>query len=399
MKQALADGSILLVESTSNQVDQNGGYTGMTPSKFVAYVKKIARETGLPESRLLLGGDHLGPNSWQKLKSDEAMANSHELIRQYVAAGYQKIHLDASMFLADDQGDRHKPLEDEIVARRAAALCVTAENTWKQLPAGSPAPVYVIGTEVPIPGGATEHEEGLSVTPAADALKTVEITRRAFLDAGAGDAWERVCGLVVQPGVEYGDDQVFDFKAPEAEELSHALDDVPGVVFEAHSTDYQLPSALLKMTQMHFCIHKVGPWLTFAWREALFALAQIEKFIVKDSPASGIVDVLESVMVDNPVYWKKYYPGTEREQFIKRKFSYSDRSRYYWPDPRLSASLSSLFGNLRKNKIPPTLISQYLPLQYHAWRRGEVSLDPEELAWFHVGEVLRVYSSACGMAG
>jgi D-tagatose-1,6-bisphosphate aldolase subunit GatZ/KbaZ len=227
----------------------------------------------------------------------------------------------------------------------------------------------------------------------------VEITRRAFLDAGAGDAWERVCGLVVQPGVEYGDDQVFDFNAPEAEELSHALDDVPGVVFEAHSTDYQLPSALSKMTQMHFCIHKVGPWLTFAWREALFALAQIENLIVKDSPISGIVDVLESVMVGNPVYWKKYYPGTEREQFIKRKFSYSDRSRYYWPDSRLSASLSSLFGNLRKNKIPPTLISQYLPLQYHAWRRGEVSLDPEELAWFHVGEVLRVYSSACGMAG
>jgi len=250
---------------------------------------------------------------------------------------------------------------------------------------------------VPIPGGATEHEEGLSVTPAADAQRTVEITRKAFIDAGAGDAWDRVCGLVVQPGVEYGDDQVFDFDASSAGELSHALDDIPNLVFEAHSTDYQLPSALFKMTAMHFCIHKVGPWLTFAWREALFALAQIENSIVRDSRASDLVDVLEAVMMSNPVYWKKYYPGSESEQFIKRKFSYSDRSRYYWPDPRLTGAVSTLFGNLRKYKPSPTLISQYLPLQYHAWRRGEVSLDPEDLAQFHVREVLRTYSSACGM--
>jgi D-tagatose-1,6-bisphosphate aldolase subunit GatZ/KbaZ len=398
MKQALADNSILLVESTSNQVDQFGGYTGMKPVDFVSYMAKIAKDVGFPEDKLLLGGDHLGPNGWQELDAEPAMANSHELIRQYVAAGYQKIHLDASMFLADDGGDRSKPLADEIVADRAAALCATAEKTWRSLPEGTPAPVYVIGTEVPIPGGAKEHEDGLEVTPPKDAERTVDITRKAFMEKNLEDAWSRVCALVVQPGVEFGDDQVFDYDAAAAEALSHALDNDPNLVFEAHSTDYQPPSGLAAMTEQHFCIHKVGPWLTFAWREALFALAAIEDEIIAPEKRSALRAELEDVMMGNPKYWKKYYPGTEDEQFIKRKFSYSDRSRYYWPDKRLVAVVDKLFKNLRTTVPSPTVLSQYLPAQYHAWRRGEVSMDPAELAEFHVREVLRVYSAACRLA-
>ena len=34
-RQAREDESILLIESTSNQVDQEGGYTGMKPGDFV----------------------------------------------------------------------------------------------------------------------------------------------------------------------------------------------------------------------------------------------------------------------------------------------------------------------------------------------------------------------------
>lgn len=396
MQQALEDGSILLVESTSNQVDQDGGYTGMKPADFVAYMKDIAAAEGFPEDRLLLGGDHLGPNGWQDRNADEAMIRSHELIRQYVAAGYQKIHLDCSMYLADDEGDRSRPLADGVVARRAAALCATAEKTWKELPSGSPAPVYVIGTEVPVPGGAQEEEEGVEVTPAADARRTVEITRKAFMDAGLGDAWRRVCALVVQPGVEYGDDQVFDYDPGEASRLAAALDDVPNLVFEAHSTDYQTEAALKALCDDHFCIQKVGPWLTYAWREALFALADVENESGTADP-SRLKEVLEEVMLENPKYWKKYYPGTESEQFIKRRYSYSDRSRYYWPDQRLQQAVDKLFSNLRSAKPSPTLYLQYLPAEYHSWREGALEYDPEAFALHHVREVAKIYSRACRM--
>lgn len=66
-KLAQAFDDILLIESTSNQVDQFGGYTGMTPKEFIAYVSKLLHDYGLSAERLVLGGDHLGPNAWQHL--------------------------------------------------------------------------------------------------------------------------------------------------------------------------------------------------------------------------------------------------------------------------------------------------------------------------------------------
>ena len=89
--QAKEDNTIILIESTSNQVDQFGGYTGMRPADFVSYVHSIADKVDFPKEMILLGGDHLGPNAWQSLSAEEAMANSEVLIEEYIKAGYQKI--------------------------------------------------------------------------------------------------------------------------------------------------------------------------------------------------------------------------------------------------------------------------------------------------------------------
>ena len=111
--QAREDGSICLIESTSNQVDQEGGYTGKKPVDFVGYVKSIASRVGFPEEMILLGGDHLGPNKWQDLPAREAMNHAKVLVEEYVKAGFQKIHLDTSMFCADDPGDRNGDLDGD----------------------------------------------------------------------------------------------------------------------------------------------------------------------------------------------------------------------------------------------------------------------------------------------
>ena len=140
----------VLIEATSNQVNQDGGYTGMRPADFSRFVLDIAARLGVPSEQVLLGGDHLGPNCWQDLPAEAAMVKSEQLIADYVAAGFRKIHLDCSMSCADDP----TPLTDAIVAQRAARLCAVAEKTWSR--AGGEAPVYVVGTEVPVPGGAKE---------------------------------------------------------------------------------------------------------------------------------------------------------------------------------------------------------------------------------------------------
>lgn len=399
MKQARADDSMLLVESTSNQVDQFGGYTGMTPEDFAAFLGRIAGDEGFPRERLLLGGDHLGPNARRHLNSREAMDYARELIRRYVAAGYGKIHLDCSMHLADDGGSRREPLPDEVVSRRAAELCAEAEKTWAALSPGGPPPLYIIGTEVPVPGGAAhgEEEEAPGPTPAADAEETLRVTREAFMRAGLREAWERVCGLVVQPGVEFGDDRVFDYSPEAAGDLAGVLDKVPHMVFEVHSTDYQRESSLRALVAGHFCIQKVGPWLTYAWREALFALAAVENEVVEKAESSRLEEVLEAAMTANPEYWEKYYSGSPEERRLRRKYSYSDRSRYYWPRPEVRAAVERLFANIRRASPSPTLFSQYLPAEYEAWREGRVNLEPREIAEYHVRLVLQRYSRACGM--
>ena len=152
MKQALMDESPVLIESTSNQVDQFGGYTGMDPAQFVEYVRSIAQKLDFPMDRLILGGDHLGPNAWSGEVAEEAMTKAEDLIRAYIAAGFTKIHLDTSMRCADDPGDAFTPFDDAIVAERAARLCTVSEAAFQERSSG-PKPLYVIGTEVPIPGG------------------------------------------------------------------------------------------------------------------------------------------------------------------------------------------------------------------------------------------------------
>ncbi|HHV8896188.1 TPA: class II D-tagatose-bisphosphate aldolase non-catalytic subunit, partial [Shigella flexneri] len=118
IRYASANQTPLLIEATSNQVDQFGGYTGMTPADFRGFVCQLADSLNFPQDALILGGDHLGPNRWQNLPAAQAMANADDLIKSYVAAGFKKIHLDCSMSCQDDP----IPLTDDIVAERAARL-------------------------------------------------------------------------------------------------------------------------------------------------------------------------------------------------------------------------------------------------------------------------------------
>jgi len=398
MLQAKADNSMLLVESTSNQVNQDGGYTGMMPGEFVTFVDGLARAMDFESDMLLLGGDHLGPNSWQHLPSEKAMASAKVLVREYIKAGFQKVHLDASMFLADDQGDRSRPLADEIVAQRTAELCSTAEQAWSRLDKGWPKPVYIIGTEVPAPGAARQVTAA-AVTLPEDAARTIALAKKAFYQRQLQSAWERVCGIVVQPGVGFGDDQILDYNHEAAMNLSRIIEGHENLVFEAHSTDYQNPGALAQLVSDHFCILKVGPWLTFAYREALFALAEIENELYECDPEnrSLLRHRLEEIMVEDPTHWKTYYSGTAKQKKLKRKFSYLDRSRYYWPDPGLQEVKDKLYFNLKKTGIPLVLLSQYMPNQYRQVRQGQLDNDPGALVFSKIREVLSIYSDACRM--
>jgi D-tagatose-1,6-bisphosphate aldolase subunit GatZ/KbaZ len=384
-----ADGSLLLVESTSNQVNQFGGYTGMRPAEFRSFVLEHVAAAGVGAERLILGGDHLGPNPWRSLRAAQAMEHAERMVAEYARAGFGKIHLDASMACVGDP----ERLSDEVVAERAARLCRAAEEAC----GGGERPVYVIGTEVPVPGGATHSVVELEATSVEAAAYTLAVHKRVFAEQGLGEVWPRVIALVVQPGVEFDHDAVVAYERKKASALVERLRAQPeGIVFEAHSTDYQLPRAYVELVEDGFAILKVGPALTFAMREALDALEDMESQLVAAGERSHLSSVVEETMLRDPKDWQPYYAGSVIEQKLLRKYSYSDRVRYYWHRPEIAAAVDRLVANLSGVKIPESMLSRYLPEQYLRLRRGEISGDPVALIVDKVRDVLRVYAAACG---
>jgi D-tagatose-1,6-bisphosphate aldolase subunit GatZ/KbaZ len=384
MERAMKDSDYVLIEATANQVNQYGGYTGMKPVDFSRFVYSIAEKVKFPDDKIILGGDHLGPLTWKGLPAEKAMEEAKELIRQFVYAGFTKIHIDTSMHLGDD--DKAKKLETTVIAERGAVLAKAAEKAFEELAASNPHalhPVYVIGSEVPIPGGSQGEEEQLQVTSPDDFRETVNLFREEFYRNNLDSAWENVIAIVVQPGVEFGDDSIHEYDRNAAEELCKELKNYPSLVFEGHSTDYQTPEALKEMVEDGIAVLKVGPALTFALREALFALNHIENELLKGRNGielSNFIEVLDETMVNKPENWIKHYHGNDEKLRLSRKYSFSDRSRYYLPLPEVQQALDRLMRNLKTVDIPLSLISQYMPVQYDRIRSGLLGKDPESLA-------------------
>lgn len=385
----------VLIEGTANQINQFGGYTGMKPADFRNYVFAIADRVNFPREKVMLGGDHMGPLVWSNLPENEAMNNSRELLRLCVLAGFKKIHLDTSMKVADD--DANSRLSDEVIAERSAVLLEECEKTYQEMLKVNPdemRPVYIIGSEVPIPGGSQDEDDGLQITRVKDFEATIETYKRKFSEHGISDRWEDVIGVVVQPGVEFGDNSIHFYDRDKAKELCEVLKKHNDLVFEGHSTDYQSAEKLREMAQDGIAILKVGPALTFALRQGLFALSMIERELVSEDKRANFIETLERVMLENPANWIKHYHGSEHDKFIARKYSYSDRCRYYLSLPEIKSAIKKLFANIDAVEVPAGMLRQFLPRQYILVRDGVIPMKASALVKDCVKEIADDYNYA-----
>lgn len=372
-----------VIEATCNQVNQFGGYTGMTAADFMVWVKEMASEAGVPMDQLILGGDHLGPNVWKNEPLDVAMEKSRELVKSYVQAGFKKIHLDTSMACGGEPNPTFAQIAD-----RAADLCEVAE---KYAPNPSQL-IYIIGTEVPIPGGETEEPDALDVTSVARFHDTLQTHRDAWAARGLEAAWSRIVSVVTQPGVDFGHTSIYPFVPEKAAPLSKAILSEDGLTYEAHSTDYQATDALAELVENHFFFLKVGPELTFRFREAVWALASIEAQLDVAEP-SNIRAVIEDRMTANPGYWQSYYGGSTKELKLLRTYSYSDRIRYYWTDPDVTTATERLISNLQAHVLPETVVAQsFMGLEF-----GKIPSTPSALIEGHVQRCIARYFLAAGL--
>ncbi|WP_371185635.1 D-tagatose-bisphosphate aldolase, class II, non-catalytic subunit [Thalassotalea maritima] len=390
IEQAKQDQTPILIEATANQVNQFGGYTGMKPADFIKFITDIADQVDYPVSKIITGGDHLGPVCWTHETAEEAMSKAKVLVAEYVKAGFKKLHLDTSMSCSGDP----TPLPDAIVAYRAAELCKVAEETALSS-FGTSDLLFIIGTEVPPPGGASEEIDTLTPTPVCRVETTLKLHEQEFAKLNLQNTWERVVGLVVQPGVEFDHTHIFDFDQTAVTELTSFIKGYPNIVYEAHSSDYQLEDAYKHLVNHHFAILKVGPQLTFAMREALFALSYIEDQLIPIESRSYLRDVCEREMLEQPESWQKFYPKTPSQGLFFRRYSYSDRIRYYWHSPSIQKAVCVLLDNLSAQDIPLPLISQFLPEQYKEIRVRKLEPSPMALIKSKIKQVLSCYAIAC----
>lgn len=380
-------GQVAVVEATCNQVNQNGGYTGMKPGAFAALVTGMAVEVGLPADDLVLGGDHLGPQPWRNLPAAEAMNRAVAMVEAYAAAGFGKLHLDCSMACADDP----VALTDPVIAERAARLALAAEAVAPE----SASPVYIVGTEVPAPGGMGEGHEINPTLPAA-VHKTWRAHRAAFEQLGLGEAFSHVVGVVVQPGLDFGNDTVVHFEPHAAVGLAESVLALGNAVFEAHSTDYQAPASYASLIEQHFAILKVGPAATFALREAIYALDALARELPGWQPIFAVRATLEAAMSRNPAHWASHYRGDAQQQAYLRHFSFSDRLRYYWTEPKVAQAVARLFDFLDAAALPLPLVSQHFPQHWLAIADGNLAPKATDLCIATVQKALAPYADACG---
>ncbi len=395
LQQGKRFGDDILIEATSNQVNQFGGYTGMTPAAFKEYVLGIAEKISFPQDRIIFGGDHLGPLVWCKEPEKEAMKKAEDIVRAYVLAGYKKIHLDTSMRLGDDS--KTEKLSTRTVARRGARLFKVCEKAYQQLLKKNPnemRPSYVIGSEVPIPGGELAEQDQIAITRPEDLEETISIYQEEFEKIGMAELFSSIIAVVAQPGVEFGDENIVHYNRSKTVELSETIKKYPGFILEGHSTDYQSPKQLKEMVEDGIAILKVGPALTFAFREGLFALSAIEKELLPESKCAKVPEAIEKAMLDNPKYWEPYYVGTEEEKYLKRRYSLSDRCRYYYADAKIQKAIKKLFKNLDSIHIPRGLLRQYLPVQYIKIMDGKLRSRAEDLVKDKIVETVEDYNYA-----
>ncbi|MCL1809012.1 MAG: class II D-tagatose-bisphosphate aldolase, non-catalytic subunit [Clostridiales bacterium] len=384
--------TVALIEATANQVNQFGGYTGMRAKDFVCKVHGIADTVGIGREQVVLGGDHLGPFPWRYEDEEPAMEKSAQLIAEFVEAGFSKIHIDTSMRLGSDGASQK--LSDETIAERAALLARAASGARQP----GREYVFVLGSEVPVPGGTAEVED-VSVTSARAFREVHDCFAEVFLRNGLDDVWRDVVAFVVQPGVEFSDMGVTRYDRSKARELCSALVGYPGICFEGHSTDYQTEQGLREMVEDGIRILKVGPALTFYQREALFALEMVEKELLagRREGLSGFSQVLEEAMVGDPGNWKNYYSGSEGQLKLLRRFSLSDRCRYYLSKPEVAGAAIRLMSNLSEVDIPYSVLSQYMPVQAALVHSGEIGKDAKSLVLSRISNCIDGYLGAVSL--
>jgi Predicted tagatose 6-phosphate kinase len=330
----------IMFAATLNQVDCDGGYTGMTQEDFVRTAREEARMADY-RGPYIVAIDHGGPwlkdiqrmENWPYDKAMDWVKKSYEAA---VIAGYDMIHVDPTVDINVPNG---QIISIDIVAARTIELISHIEKFRKAQ--GIARIAYEVGTE--------EVHGGLANEAVFERFLT--LLKAGLEKEGCADAWPRF--IVGKVGTDLHT-TFFDPKV--ARDLTEKVKPY-GSVIKGHYTDDVSNPEDYPLAGMGAA--NVGPEFTVSEYVALEGLEQREKELYAEKQVAMLSDmtaILEKLVVASG-RWKKWViAGESTEDFMsispeRRRWLIRTGARYIWQKPEAVAARWTLYKNLERNGI------------------------------------------------
>ncbi len=359
----------VIIESTSSQVNQFGGYTNKTPKQFKTMIYDLCKKIKFPLSQVILGGDHLGHFPWRKRKKKLANRNAANLVKACLDAGYKKIHIDTS----------HKLLDDFTFEKRKALN--RSQELAKLLKKKKIFPIF--GTEVPFPGSKVQKK--IKLTSVNDLGNEIDFYIQSLKEVGLNETF----ACVVEPGMYFENYKIVKPKIKLLKKLKN-YSNKKNFFYEAHSCDYQDIKTLRSLVKNNFKFLKVGPELTYFYSKALFKMEEIEKKLFKKK--SNFKVKLLKEMKKNKKHWVDYYSKNPTEnELICNKL---DRMRYYLYAKSIQSAKKILKKNI--NSISRKNLNKYFKFTKKIDNQMYQENNFNKMTYFYLNKTLIKFYRASG---
>ena len=331
--------------ATLNQIDCDGGYTGMTQAEFTRLIRFEVERVHFT-GPVIVAIDHGGPWLKDKQRTEkwsvkEAMDGVKKSFEAAVEAGYDLIHVDPTVDINVPKGET---IDIRLVAARTVELIAHVENFRKQK--GLPAISYEVGTE--------EVHGGLADEKTFDTF--IQELKKGLVNVGLPDVWP--CFIVGKVGTDL-DTTVFD---PEVAKTLTAKVRPLGSYIKGHYTDDVANPEEYPLCGMGAA--NVGPEFTMSEYRALCELEQMEvRYEAEGRVAvlSHMKDVLLKAVHESH-RWEKWLHEDEKGKDLceltpeRQDWIVATCCRYIWQQPAPLAARGFLYANLTRLGVDPEQI-------------------------------------------
>ena len=323
--------------ATLNQIDCDGGYTGMTQEDFVRTVRFETERVNFTGD-VIIAIDHGGPwlkdkQRTQKWSVKDAMDGVKKSFEAAVLAGYDLIHVDPTVDINVPKG---QIIDIHLVAARTVELIAHTEKFRKE---HGIAPIsYEVGTE--------EVHGGLADETTFDTF--ISDLKNGLMVAGLPDVWP--CFIVGKVGTDL-DTTIFDGEV--ARRLTSKVRPL-GSYIKGHYTDDVANPEEYPLCGMGAA--NVGPEFTMSEYRALCELEGLEKKFHAEGKV-GVLSHMKEVLlqeVHDSHRWEKWLHADEQGKDLadltedRQDWIIATCCRYIWQQPRTLAARGFIYANLER---------------------------------------------------